>query len=141
MILTCNSRVSGFEERPLPLDGRRVNGTRVGDVGAVFLVGPSAASIITFCSTDEVLHPSGLTVEIRALCGYFLPLKPAGKRRVIVEVKVPAPAVLLGHLLQLQLQVPAQLLVVHGAKQTPASRLSAPDGIHPSESSGEVLLR
>lgn len=64
---------------------------------------------------------------------YFLPLKPARQRGFTLEVKIPAPAVLLNDLLKLQLQVPAQLAVVHRAKQAPANRLPAPGGLHPSK--------
>ncbi len=120
----------------------------VGDAGAVLLVGPCAfftvaQPVITLGvrGADGVLELCGLLIDSSsAVCGYFLPLKPARQRRFSLEVKVPAAAVLLSDLLQLQLQVPAQLVVVHWAKQTPANRLSAPDGIHPSDASGGVLV-
>lgn len=97
----------------------------VGDVGAVLLVGPCAvfavARPVPTWTVGSVLRPCG-----------FLPLKPAGQRGFTLEVKIPAPPVLLNDLLKLQLQVPAQLAVVHRAKQAPANRLPAPGGLHPS---------
>lgn len=126
-LLTCDPCVApglgcGSWPRPLPPDGRRLSGTLagVGDAGAVLLVGPWAFLPV---AQPVVLRP----------CGHLLPLKPAGQRRLSLEVEVPAAAVLLGDLPQPELQVPAQLVVVHRAEQTPADRLSAPDGIHPSK--------
>lgn len=119
---------------------------RVGDAGAVLLVGGHA--LITHAQSALTLRVWGansgvlqlcslLTVEGRGtICGDFLPLEPAGQRRVALEVEVPGAAVLLGDLLHPQLQVSAQLLVVHRAEQTPADRLSAPDGLHASTPAG-----
>lgn len=146
LLLTCNSCVpapglgcrSGV--RPLPPDGRHLGGAlvRVGDAGAVLLVGVCAllavaqpVTMLGVRGADGVHLLCGLLVERSgAVCGHFLPLKPAGQRRVGLEVKVPAAAVLLGDLLQPLLQVPAQLLLVHRAEQAPADRLSALDGVH-----------
>lgn len=113
LFLTCNSCVvsglgCGFRERPLPPDGRHFSGTLacVGDAGAVLLVGPCALStvaepvILLSVGADSVLHLSGLLVRrSSAVCGYFLPLKPALQRRLRLEVKVPAATVLLSDLL------------------------------------------
>lgn len=143
--LTCDScvlpaLVRRFGERPLPPDGRHLCGTfaRVGDAGAVLLVG-GARSLLAAAQSVVSLGVGGAhgCARVRGLpikCsgagrGDFLPLKPAGQRRLGVEVEVPAPAVLLADLPQPLLQFPAQLLAVHRAEQTPAHRLSAPDGM------------
>lgn len=118
IFLTCDSCVvSGlgcrFGESPLPPDGRHFSGTLVcvGDAGAVLLVGPCAffavaQPVVTLSvrGADSVLELCGLLIDSSsAVCGYFLPLKPARQRRFSLEVKVPAAAVLLSDLLQLQL--------------------------------------
>lgn len=143
--LTCDSRVlpalvRRFGERPLPPDGRHLCGTlvRVGDARAVLLVG-GARSLLAAAQSVVSLGVGGAhgDARVRGLLvkrssagrGDFLPLKPAGQRRLGLEVEVPAPAVLLTDLLQPLLQFPAQLLAVHRAEQTPANRLSAPDGM------------
>lgn len=135
--LTCDAAEGSgpgrrLGERPLPPpEGRRVGGTlaRVGHhPGAVLLVGPGAVL--------PAARPPAFARLRGAVRGDFLPLEPAGQRRLRLEVEVPAAAVPLRHLPQLQRQVPAQLVVVHRAEQAPADRLSAADGIHPLRASG-----
>lgn len=145
-MLTCNSCLAfGLDcrlwERPLPPDGRHFSGVLgcVGDAGAVLsLFSLTVSQPVTLWRADSsVLQLRGLLVRSSsAVCGDFLPLKPAWKRCVSLEVEVPAAAVLLSDFLQLYLQVTAQLVVVHRAKQTPAHRLFTPDGIHPSNGPG-----
>lgn len=152
-LFTCDPWVAlrfgcSFGVRPFPPDGRHLCGTLVGvwDAGTVLLVGACAAITVAQSVTRTIMvaviifsawKRTGVSqlclVQMSsAVCGYFLPLKPAWERRVSVEVKVPAAPVLLHHLHHPLFQVPAQLVVVHGAKQAAASRVSAPDGIHAS---------
>lgn len=144
-ILTCDLWVdSEFGQRPLPADGRHLSRTFwcVGDSGLVLLVVGAAGVVLLVALAmgrypPDVILPTLWLVECSSMVwGDFLPLEAAGQRCVSLEVEVPAAGVLLRHLLQFLLQVSAQLLAVHRAKQTPAHRLSWPDGVHPVNGPG-----
>lgn len=138
---TCDSCVISefgcrLRARPLPPGGCLFCGTLacVGDLGTVLLIGFTLYELVFPFSAGSADLPQRCGVVIKssgAGCGDLLPLEPAGHRRLTLEVKVPAAAVLIHDLLQPQLQVPAQLLVIHRAEQTPTRELFAPDGIHP----------
>lgn len=65
-----------------------------------------------------------------AVHGIFLPLQPAGQRRLGLEDEVPALGVLLANLMEFQFHVSVDMVVVHGAKQALAYQLCSHERVH-----------